>query len=100
MSMRDNVRKCDSCIYDSSDYRGNFCGCSKSTEYNMYSIYGWCEQYTPERKYIDNGAKRNVFHIDNMTITLGRPMSKSELDTLFCAALKGIGVIEQNGTLS
>ncbi len=98
--MRNNVRKCDSCIYNSSDYRGYFCGCPKSTEYKIYSVYGWCEEYTPEnRSYIDSGVKKNSIYINDMAITLDHSISLKELERLFSNAMKGIGVIEHDGII-
>ncbi len=39
-----------------SDYKGTYCGNIKSTEYGLYSIYGWCEDYEKDAAFFGNNS--------------------------------------------
>ena len=96
---REVERKCDSCKHCLSNYNGTYCGCVQSTEYGLYSIYGWCEQYTRDVQFggSDTTSLRKEFFINDMSITFKESMTHQQMKELFEKALAGIGVINQKG---
>ena len=102
MANRESTRKCDTCRYNSSDYRGNYCGCSQNSEYGLYSIYGWCEHYEQDIRFggDDGDSKRKKFYIQDMNLTFDKPITRKEVETLFQKALHSIGVIERQGCVN
>ncbi|SFG67261.1 hypothetical protein [Oribacterium sp. WCC10] len=101
-NIMDNVRKCDTCIYNMYDYKGNYCGCSMNSEYGLYSIYGWCEHYEADIKMIseDKSEKKTRFYIKDMDLSCNEPLSKDEMENLLHKALKSIGVVPLHGDLN
>ena len=94
--MRDTVRKCDSCIYNSCDYRGYFCGCKQNSEYGLYSVYGWCEHYKR-----NNAVKEKTENINNHGIQIrdiklrfSAPISYKDMEASLRTALNNIGVVD------
>ena len=96
---RESERKCDTCKYCASDYRGSYCGCMENSEYGLYSIYGWCEHYECDVQFggLDTTSLRKEFFLNDMSITFNHSMTHQEMKTLFEKALKDIGVINQKG---
>ncbi|WP_139355524.1 hypothetical protein [Oribacterium sp. C9] len=97
---RETERKCDTCKYCMSNYSGTFCGCVQSSEYGLFSVYGWCEQYERDVKYggVDKTSLRKEFYINDMSITFKESMTHQQMSELFEKALKSIGVVNQIGS--
>lgn len=96
---RETERKCDTCKYCMSNYSGTFCGCAQSSEYGLFSVYGWCEQYERDVKYggVDKTSLRKEFYINDMSITFKESMTHQQMKELFEKALESIGVVNQKG---
>ncbi len=94
--MRDTVRKCDSCIYNSCDYRGYFCGCKQNSEYGLYSIYGWCEYYRPDHIVKTRGEnnKSHKYNVKDVRLKFAAPISYKEMENALKKALNNIGVVD------
>lgn len=100
--MRETQRKCDTCKYNFSDFKGTYCGCMQNSEYGLYSVYGWCDHYERDIRFggQDLTTKRRDFYIQEMNITFDSPMTFPEMEALLKKALTQIGVVRQEGTLS
>ena len=96
---RETERKCDTCRHCMSNYNGEYCGCMQSSEYGLYSIYGWCEHYECDVRFggFDTTSLRKDFYLNDMSITFKDSLTHPQMMELFEKALSSIGVVNQKG---